>query len=409
MKKLIVVLVAVLAVFGVVLSLNAPAPAPVITPAPAQEAPAAAEAPAADVPAEEAAAPEIPAVQGLDYDAIRALHDPDDIAVSVAGETETWASFCSFLRSNGMQVEDYFAQMAAYYQIAPDWNGSAGDGVTFARFVVNQAKDDLTGIALIRAFAAEKGIAFDEAELAALTPDALAAEILGEGATGEDLRGVVDSRLHMDLEDYLSSNTASALFRKCYETLYGENGASVSDEDAVAWLEEQDYLSASHILMLTIDPTTGEPLEEAAVAEKKAKAAEIAAELRAIEDPEQLQRRFAELKAEYCEDGGKVAYPDGYTFTPGTMVAQFEDTVRALDNYAVSEPVESTYGLHIIMRLPLSAESLLYSSQGTPSTARVQLSSLRFAEEIDAFLQAHPAEYAEGLEELDVTQFIKAD
>jgi len=414
MKKLIVALIAVLLAFGVVLSLNGQnAPAPVLTPAPAAAADAvtSGEVPAeeaADAPAEEAA-PVIPEVRGLDYAALHALHDDGDVVMTLAGETETWSRFYAWLQANGMQVEDYFRQMAENYQIAPDWNGSAGNGQSFASAVVEQAKDDLTSMMLIRAFAAEKGIALTEVDLAALTPDALAAEVLGEGKTADDLREIVESRLHMSLDDYIASDYASHLFRRCFEELYGPNGENLSEEEIVAWLEGQDYLSASHILLLTIDPMTGEALDEETVAQKKEQAQKLYEELSAIEDQEALVARFAELKAELCEDTGKTAYPDGYTFTPGTMVPEFENAVRALDNYGVSAPVESSYGLHIIMRLPLGGESLLYSSQGTPSTARVQMAALRFAEEVDAYLADHPVEYAEGVEDLDLTQFVLAE
>lgn len=414
MKKLIAALIAVLLVYGVVLSLNGQnEPAPVLTPAPV---PAADAVTAGEVPAEEAAeapdaeaAPEIPEVRGLDYEALHALHDDNDVVMTLAGETETWSRFYAWLQANGMQVEDYFRQMAEYYQIAPDWSGSAGSGQSFAAAVVEQAKDDLTSMMLIRAFAAEKGISLTEEDLAGLAPDAIAVEILGEGTTADDLREIVESRLHMSLEDYIASDYASQLFRRCYEELFGANGENLPEEEIVAWLEGQDYLSASHILLLTIDPMTGQALDEETVSQKKAQAQKLFEELSAIEDQQALAARFAELKAEFCEDSGKAAYPDGYTFTPGTMVPEFEDAVRALDNYGVSAPVESSYGLHVIMRLPLGGESLLYSSQGTPNTARVQMAALRFAEEVDAFLEAHPVEYAEGVEDLDLTQFVLAE
>ena len=407
MKKTILILAAVLIVVGGFLTWNqrndaTAAPAPAATPAPSPAAEAA-------EPAEAEPTPAIPEVHGLDYEALHALHADDETVVTLAGQTADWKLFYDMLHSYGLQVEDYFAQMASYYQIAPDWNGSAGNGMSFAQYVSDQAKSDLTSMLLIRAFSAEHGVTLGEAELEALTPDALAAKVLGEGATVEDLRETLESRVHMKLENYVETAVASALFRKCYTELYGENGEKISEEDAVAYLEDQDYLSAAHILLMTIDPMTGETLDDETVAQKKAQAAALVEELRAIEDREALLKRFAELKEQYCEDGGKVSYPDGYTFTPGTMVKEFENAVLALENYGVSDPVESSYGLHIILRLPLSGESLLYSSKGTPSTAREEMAVTHFTADVDGFLSEHPAEFAADLENLDLTQYVKAD
>jgi parvulin-like peptidyl-prolyl isomerase len=53
----------------------------------------------------------------------------------------------------------------------------------------------------------------------------------------------------------------------------------------------------------------------------------------------------------HSEDAGSQANPEGYEFSAGKMVKEFEDATRALQYGEISEPVESSYGYHIILRL----------------------------------------------------------
>ena len=167
-------------------------------------------------------------------------------------------------------------------------------------------------------------------------------------------------------------------------------------------------MSANHILIMTKDPSTGEELSDTDKADKKAKADEIYKELAAITDQSELMKRFAELKEEYCEDTGKTTYPDGYTFTEGKMVPEFENAVKALEAYEVSEPVQSDYGYHIILRLPDNPDSVIdYTSQNTPMTARKYWANADYAERMEAVLGETKLEYVPGFAQIELADFIK--
>ena len=407
MKKLFIVLVAVLVLFGAYMSWNQIHKTPSVNED--VQAPDAMPADAAPAPAE-AAAPAAPAeIRTMDFDAMRELYPADTTAVTVAGESLNWGVYRDWLRMQGLQIEDYFRQMAAYYGMSADWEGSVGDGsgMTYAQYLQQETNESLASFLAIRAFAKEHGVELDEEQRASLEPEAMAAEIVGEGATVEQLAEKLENESHMTVDAFRYYSESIMLFRNCHDALYGEGGEKVDAADVVKYLEDEGYLSAGHILFMTIDPNTGDKLDAETVAAKKQQAEEIVAELRAIKDREELVKRFLELKEQYCEDGGKTAYPDGYTFTPGTMVAAFEEAVRSLEDYGVSDPVESTYGYHVILRLPLDADSLLFSAQGTPSTARSQMAQEDLSEKLDAFYTANPPAYAEGLEALDLTQYLR--
>lgn len=58
---------------------------------------------------------------------------------------------------------------------------------------------------------------------------------------------------------------------------------------------------------------------------------------------------------EYNTDPGMEQNPDGYVFTKGEMVAEFEEAAFALAVGEISAPVQTTYGYHIIKREALPA------------------------------------------------------
>ena len=98
-----------------------------------------------------------------------------------------------------------------------------------------------------------------------------------------------------------------------------------------AFAQERDYLCAKHILVADTDT---------------AKA--VLDGLKAVPTLDQ----FNALLTVFGTDPGMTANPDGYLFSAGEMVSEFESGTRALEFGAYSaEPVQSTYGYHIIWRL----------------------------------------------------------
>ena len=403
MKKLIFGLVAVMVLFGAAISFTHTGNT-LTAPAAAAASPEAAAVTADATPAPTAT----PEVHSLDYEAIRALYPADTAAITLKDEVMDWDLYADWLRTNGLQYEEYFRQMAAYYGVAADWTGSIGDGTgaNYAKGLLNETNDTLSSFMAIKALAKEKGISLDAEALKSLEPEAMANQILGENATVEQLAEELENTSHLSVKAFQFYSEALDLYTLLAQELYGAQGEKLSETDIVKALEDQGYISAHHILFMTIDPMTGKNLEQDEVAAKLQQANDLVKELRAIEDHDELLKRFKELKEQYCEDTGKTAYPDGYTFTPGTMVPVFEETVKALKDYEVSDAVQSDYGFHIIMRLPLGGDSLLFSPQGTPQTARVSVAQEKISHDLDDYYAAHPPVYADGLEELDLTQYI---
>ena len=151
---------------------------------------------------------------------------------------------------------------------------------------------------------------------------------------------------------------------QCYNALndyyFGTNGTNVpSDEDLRQYFAD-NYIAAKHILISTVDSTTGETIRTDA--EAKAEAQKILDRINAGED-------YDTLMNEYSEDPGLSGNPDGYIFTEGEMVTEFYDGAKALDEGEVSGLVKSDYGYHIIKREPLDVDGQFENYKGLLTTA----------------------------------------
>ncbi len=142
----------------------------------------------------------------------------------------------------------------------------------------------------------------------------------------------------------------NVLASKVDEVLAQDPAYAVSDEEARAAVEE-DYIKAEHILLMTVDPSTGTPYDDTKVAEQKQKAEDLLSQI-------QSGANFEELMNANSEDTGLQTAPEGYVFTHGEMVAPFEEAAYALAVDEVSGIVETDYGYHIIKRIAMTEEDV---------------------------------------------------
>lgn len=370
----------------------------------------AADSPAAtDAAVEEAAATAAPAAQTLDYAALYALHEPDEVVLQVGGRDMTWSDYFYWFHYYGQQVESYFTSMASYYGTQLNWTDELEADQTYAQYVTEGASGACRQIAALEGFAEENGItisADDEAAMQAQLESDIAS-YCGDGATEDEFFTKMEET-YLTRSLYERMNRINYLYQNGFTQLYGENGELVDDAAALSYLEDKGYISANHILLLTVDMDTGEALDDETIAEKKATAQRLSQELKGISDTDALVARFAELKAEYCEDTGKTLYPDGYTFLSGDMDADFEAACTALEEYGVSDVIETTYGYHIILRQPLDADRVVeYSSSSTPMTARSLKANEEYGERIQAYQDGLAIEYSDGFQVPELTDYLQ--
>lgn len=242
-------------------------------------------------------------------------------------------------------ISEMETTMNAYYGIPLDWSEEYG----IAEYLMQDALSATLMYTLIPAKALELGLDLTQEQQDEL--DALLASSI-ESMGGED--AFLDSlrMVGLDQETYLDINRAPYCYDRIVEGMFSDRPTNA---DVKAYIEENDILRAKHILLMTVDSSTREPLEESVIAEKKATAEDI---LKQLQESDDLMADFDALMIEYSEDGGLVTNPDGYTFTSGEMVTEFEEATRALEYGQISGIVESPFGYHIILRLDPDSDSL---------------------------------------------------
>mgnify|MGYP002559324835 FL=1 len=116
------------------------------------------------------------------------------------------------------------------------------------------------------------------------------------------------------------------------------------DKSVLNDYKQDGKASVKHILIKTDSSSSGDENADAQPQEdKKAKAQEILDRIKNGED-------FDALMKEFNEDTGETE--KGYTFTAGQMQPEFEAAAFALNLDEVSDLVQTTYGYHIIKRIP---------------------------------------------------------
>ncbi len=229
--------------------------------------------------------------------------------------------------SDTKAVEDYFKAKT--------------DGKSNIDTVLDKASADATSLLVQYNKAISDGTEFSEEDEAEFKNqiDSMKAQTGGEEGYVSQL-----SSLGITPEAFESLFKKNMIISKYIHKLETEGKFDVSDEEITTYIKE-NYIKAQHILFMTQDSATGELYDEDTVRDKRTKAEETLDKLKNGED-------FVKLMNELSEDTGLSTNPDGYEFTKGQMVPQFEEAAYALEENQISDIVETSYGYHIIKRLP---------------------------------------------------------
>ncbi len=336
----------------------------------------------------------------LDWDAARAKHELDATVLAVDGENADWGEFFYWLY---YCYTNYVNDMGAVTDFSTPYIYNSE--MTIGEMLIDAAKSYCVQYHALDVNARKEGVELtkeDEEALQALLESDIK-EIAGEDGTEEELFAALEET-YVSRELYELMNRTAALYSRAYNTLYGGTGEKLTEQEVKDFADEYSFMTAKHILIQTTD-AEGEPIDEAAKAEKLAEAEEIYAQLEG-KSGQELESAFDALMQEKSEDTGLAAFPDGYCFTADDMVTEFSEAVAALEPGQLSGIVESSFGYHIILRMPLTAEDrvLQFDSTGTPYTIRAVAAANLYEARLNGWIENAETVWAAEFEDLDLNE-----
>lgn len=344
----------------------------------------------------------------------------EDTVMTVNGTAVSFDEYMVGLYQAVNELEDLYQ---SYSGTAVDWDGKFlfDDSLTNYEWCLQRAAQQAARYCVVEQKADELGVTVTDDQQSAI--DEQIESIKEQYVTSDDdsdtqLKAFFATYGYTE-DSYKEYSRLRYLYSNLFTELYGDQGCNLSDEKVQAYAEENDYITSAHILFLTTETVTAEDgstssqdISDEAKAEKKAKAEELCAELQAITDDSERWSRFKELMNEYSEDPGLEDFPEGYCFTTGTMVDEYDSTSRALSEYEVSDVVESSYGYHIIIRLPTKGTDLVSYSNGYTQSA-VPLTYIAAPVDFDAdiadWATSATIKYTKLYDSVDFSQFITSD
>lgn len=168
-----------------------------------------------------------------------------------------------------------------------------------------------------------------------------------------------------------------------------------SQEELEDYLDSSKIYRVKHILLKTVDDDH-KPLPDDEIAAKKARAEELLSQLQGVA-ADGLEAKFDELMMANSEDDPQ-SNPDGYIAGPSMkMVEPFETASMALEEGGLSGIVETEFGYHIILRLPIPEETLAEHRNG------FRAASLQ--DQAEQWQQQAEVVRADALDQLDAADF----
>jgi len=293
----------------------------------------------------------------IDFETAISAFAPDTVMLKSGDFEITWAELYVFLFRT-------VTNLTQAYGMDIDWDDVAPDGTMVSDLILEYATDEAITFLVYMYGINNLNIVLSTEELQEFNDDIdeIIAIYGGKEALVESLRehgGFYNYEIFENL--YKLEFSISLII----DHLYGEEASDFPEEQIEEYADEHGYMMALHILRLKADDEDDDtPLNEIE---------DILAQLKKRVGSDDFVDYFKELMEEHSEDhGGMVSFPDGYLFQHPHMVAPFSDACAELEEGELSGVVETVYGYHIILRIPIDFDAvpIAYANEGMPRTLR---------------------------------------
>lgn len=314
---------------------------------------------------------------------------PDTVVATVGDLDVTAADFLHWL-SYGIDL--YMYQLSPYGMTEIPWDKEAEEGKTFKEVMMENALESAAFYTLIPEIAKKEELALTQEDKDFLENDLKKTE--EELGSRELLEHVLWMQMTTE-EQHRRMYESAKLYEALQNKFFGEGAEKYPSDEQVQEFADNELgaYRAKHILIATKDPATNKKFDEATIKEKKALVDDLLAQIRAAEDP---AAKFDELMKKHSDDPGLATAPDGYDAVKGDMVPEFEKAALALKVGEISDVVESEFGYHIIMRLPVDLTAL-----------RQELVYKQMEEMSDKWMEEAGVEKTKAMKKIDPVAYAK--
>lgn len=310
--------------------------------------------------------------------------NPGETAVTVNGTDISNEMFLYWLASDCDTLYSYYQNYYIYYGMTLDFSDP-----DIAEYLLSDAQNLVIYFTVMRELCAQNGITVSDEQQAELQDQI---DDFTETYGEDNFQRLIASYGSEDTFRYI--NTNAYFYSNLADTLVGEP----TDADLEQYVADNGVFSVKHILLMTTDEDQtdddGNVTQTADEynAAQKALAEDLLAQLQASGDMETL---FDELMNEHSEDTGLSSNPDGYTFdATSSLVGGFREAALELEPGGLSGVVETDYGYHILLRLPVDAST--YHDDWINDNADRLITEAMDAAEVTV---------SDGLADLDLTSF----
>jgi len=293
-------------------------------------------------------------LHGYNLDAAMAFFAPDTVILSAGDALITWAEFYVFLHNA-------VSQLTYGFSVELDWDDEFMPEVSFSEGILDYAKEHVLELLVFEYATSLLGVSLSQEDLDLIQDDF--DNMVANTESPDTLEDELRENGFMSFEVFKKLREREFLPLLLLTTLYGEELSDIPDDVVADFAEENDFMRAKHILLAFLREEDGHSLQE--IDEHKLELRDRMDSIlnRLVEryEDDDFLEFFDELMWEYNEDPGMFASPDGYLFQPGDMVAPFSEACAALLPGQISSVVVTSYGYHILLRLPLNYDEVPFS------------------------------------------------